>query len=142
MIRISVPGGMAPGGAVTWTIPLSSAVERLTYANGALWATLGESGAVARIDPTTNAVRRYDVGHFVTGVDARDGVVALGVQASAEDATASLTDKLSGWKDVAQEKAGQGYESAKHLAEKAKEEVEALYEKVKEKIDDLRHGDH
>ena len=77
-------------GRVLPTIPLSSAVERLTYADGALWATLGESGAVARVDPTTNAVRRYDVGHFVTGVDARDGVVALGVQASAEDATADL----------------------------------------------------
>ena len=77
-------------GTVVRTIALSSAVERLTYAEGALWATLGGDGTLARVDPTTNAVRRYDVGHFVTGVDARDGLVAVGVQASAEDATADL----------------------------------------------------
>ena len=62
------------------TIALSSAVEHLAYRDGALWATLGGSGAVVRIDPTTDAVRRYDVGHFVTGVDAGDGLVALGLR--------------------------------------------------------------
>ncbi len=72
------------------TIALSSAVEHLAYRDGALWATLGGSGAVVRIDPTTDAVRRYDVGHFVTGVDAGDGLVALGLRESAEDATAAL----------------------------------------------------
>jgi DNA-binding SARP family transcriptional activator/ABC-type oligopeptide transport system substrate-binding subunit/streptogramin lyase len=72
------------------TIKLASPVEHLTYADGVLWATLGASGTVARIDPTTNAIRRYDIGHFVTGVDAQDGLVAVGVRESAEDAIAGL----------------------------------------------------
>jgi peptide/nickel transport system substrate-binding protein len=72
------------------TIKLSSPVEHLTYADGALWASLGGSGTVARIDPTTNAIRRYDIGHFATGVDAQDGLVAVGVRESAEDAIAGL----------------------------------------------------
>lgn len=77
------------------TIELTSAVERLTYAEGALWATLGGSGTVVRIDPTTDAVRRYDVGHFVTGIDVQDGLVAVGVRESAEDATADLEGDIA-----------------------------------------------
>ena len=48
------------------TIKLPSAIERLTYADGALWAALGGNGTVVRIDPTTDATRQYHVGHFVT----------------------------------------------------------------------------
>ncbi len=77
-------------GSLLPTIALSSAIQRLSYADGALWATLGGHGTVARVDTTTNAIRRYQVGHFVTGVDARDGLVAVGVRESAEDATADL----------------------------------------------------
>jgi DNA-binding SARP family transcriptional activator/ABC-type transport system substrate-binding protein/streptogramin lyase len=77
-------------GKVLRTIELSFAVGRLTYADGALWATLGASGSVVRIDPTTDAVRRYHVGHLVTGVDVHDGLVGAGVRESAEDATADL----------------------------------------------------
>jgi DNA-binding SARP family transcriptional activator/ABC-type transport system substrate-binding protein/streptogramin lyase len=81
---------LTSGGKVLRTIELSSAVRRVTYADGALWATLGGSGTVARIDPTTDAVRRYHVGHSLTGVDVHDGLVAVGVRESAEDATADL----------------------------------------------------
>jgi DNA-binding SARP family transcriptional activator/ABC-type transport system substrate-binding protein/streptogramin lyase len=81
---------VARNGAVRPTIALSSAVQRLTYADGALWATLGGSGTAVRVDPTTNALRRYAVGHFVTGVDVHHGLVALGVRQSAEDAVADL----------------------------------------------------
>jgi len=77
-------------GKVLRTIELSSAVKRVTYADGALWATLGGSGTVARIDPTTDAVRRYHVGHSLTGVGVHNGLVAVGVRESAEDATADL----------------------------------------------------
>ena len=72
------------------TIKLSSAIERLTYADGALWATLGGNGTVVRIDPTTDATRQYHVGHFATAVDVRDGLLAIGVRKSAEDETAGL----------------------------------------------------
>jgi DNA-binding SARP family transcriptional activator/ABC-type transport system substrate-binding protein len=81
---------VARNGSLLPTIKLSSAIERLTYADGALWATLGGKGTVVRIDPTTDAVRPYSVGHSVTAVDAQDGRVAIGVRESAEDATAGL----------------------------------------------------
>jgi DNA-binding SARP family transcriptional activator/ABC-type transport system substrate-binding protein/streptogramin lyase len=81
---------LTSNGKLLPTIELSSAVKRLTYAEGALWATLGENGTVVRIDPTTDAVRRYHVGHFLTGIDVHDGLVAVGVRQSAEDATEDL----------------------------------------------------
>jgi DNA-binding SARP family transcriptional activator/ABC-type transport system substrate-binding protein/streptogramin lyase len=86
---------LTSNGKVLPTIELSSAVKRLTYADGAVWATLGGSGTVVRIDPTTDALRRYDVGHFLTGVDVRDGLVAVGVRESAEDATAGLEGDIA-----------------------------------------------
>ena len=54
------------------TIKLASAVDHLTYADGALWASLSGTGTVLRIDPTTGAIRRYEVGHSVKGVDVRN----------------------------------------------------------------------
>ena len=69
-----------------------SAIKRLTYADGALWAALGEDGNVVRIDPTTDATREYDVGHSVTGVDVRDGVVAAGVRESDDGRRPSRRD--------------------------------------------------
>jgi DNA-binding SARP family transcriptional activator/ABC-type transport system substrate-binding protein len=81
---------LTSNGTLLPTIKLSSAVTRLTYADGAVWAALAGSGTVARIDPTTDAVRRYHVGHSPTGLDVRDGLVAVGLRESAEDATADL----------------------------------------------------
>jgi DNA-binding SARP family transcriptional activator/ABC-type transport system substrate-binding protein/streptogramin lyase len=77
-------------GTLLRTIDLSSAVEQLRYAQGALWATLGGSGNIVRIDPTTNSIRRYHVGHLLTGLDVQGDLVAVGVRESAEDATADL----------------------------------------------------
>jgi DNA-binding SARP family transcriptional activator/ABC-type transport system substrate-binding protein/streptogramin lyase len=91
---VTNPGGdvwkLTREGKVLRTIELSSAVERLRYAEGALWATLGGSGKIVRIDPTTDSIRRYDIGHVVTGVDVQGDLVAVGVRESAEDATADL----------------------------------------------------
>ena len=66
-------------GTVMPTIKLSSAIKRLTYANGALWAALGDAGTVVRVDPITGATRTYDIGHSVTAVDVRDGLIAAAV---------------------------------------------------------------
>jgi DNA-binding SARP family transcriptional activator/ABC-type transport system substrate-binding protein/streptogramin lyase len=85
---------LTSGGKILRTIKLSSAVKRLTYADGALWATLGGSGTVVRVDPTTDSVRRYHVGHSLTGVDVNDGLLAVGVRESAEDATADLEGEI------------------------------------------------
>jgi DNA-binding SARP family transcriptional activator/ABC-type transport system substrate-binding protein len=72
------------------TIELPSAVASLTFADGALWAALGERGTLVRIDPTTNAIREYALGHSVTSVDVRDGVIATGVRQSVADLTRDL----------------------------------------------------
>ena len=85
---------LTSNGRVLPTIELRSAVETLTYADGALWAALGEQGTIVRIDPTTNATREYDLGHSVTSVDVRDGLVAAGVRQSVADLTRDLTGNV------------------------------------------------
>ncbi len=72
-------------GTVLPTIRLSAPIKRLTYANGALWAALGETGTVVRIDPTTGETRPYEIGHSVTGVDVHDGLVAAAVRPGPDD---------------------------------------------------------
>src|SRR5919197_6083462 len=88
------PGGdlwkLAPDGSLVETIELRGAVKSLTYAAGALWAALGERGAVVRVDPTTNATKTYPVGHEVMDADVRNRRLAVGLQPSAADITAGL----------------------------------------------------
>ena len=59
----------------------------------ALWAALGEEGTVVRIDPTTDETREYDLGHSVTSVDVRNGLIAAGVRHSIEDVTGDLSGR-------------------------------------------------
>jgi DNA-binding SARP family transcriptional activator/ABC-type transport system substrate-binding protein/streptogramin lyase len=82
---------VAANGSVLGTINLGSPVESLTYADGALWAALGDDGTAVRIDPTTDQIRRYDLGHSVTSVSAHDDLVAAGVRHSIEDVTGDLS---------------------------------------------------
>ena len=88
------PGGdlwkLAPDGSLVETIELRGAVKSLTYAAGALWAALGDRGAVVRVDPTTNATKTYPVGHEVMDADVRNRRLAVGLQPSAADITAGL----------------------------------------------------
>ena len=81
-------------GKVIDVVKLPAPVKNLTYASGALWAAVGEGGSVIRIDPTTDALRTYDVGHNVVDVDVSGGLVATGVQPSARDVTAGLTGDI------------------------------------------------
>jgi ABC-type transport system substrate-binding protein len=83
-----------PEGNVLATITLPAQPTSLTYGDGALWVAGGSSGDVFRIDTTTNARRRYALGHDLTGLDARNGVVAVGVLPNADDVTAGLTGKI------------------------------------------------
>ncbi|HEX2427071.1 MAG TPA: ABC transporter substrate-binding protein, partial [Gaiellaceae bacterium] len=82
---------VATNGGVLGTIELGSPVSSLTYSDGALWAALGEVGTVVRIDPTTDETREYDLGHSVTSVDVRGGLLAAGVRHSIEDVAGDLT---------------------------------------------------
>ena len=81
-------------GRLVTSIKVPATVENLTYADGALWAAEGEAGTVVRIDPTTDAQRTYELGHYVLGVAAHQGLVAAGVQESARDVTAGLEGRI------------------------------------------------
>jgi DNA-binding SARP family transcriptional activator/ABC-type transport system substrate-binding protein len=77
-------------GNVVDIVKLPALIESVRYADDALWVAVGEDGTVVRIDPTTNERRTYEVGHSVRDVDVRDGLVAVGVRQSTQDATAGL----------------------------------------------------
>jgi DNA-binding SARP family transcriptional activator/streptogramin lyase len=82
---------LTTNGTVLPTIKLSSPVQTLTYADGSLWAALGDAGTVVRIDPTTDTTREYELGHSVTSVDVRNGLMAAGVRHRIEDVTGDLS---------------------------------------------------
>jgi ABC-type transport system substrate-binding protein len=81
-------------GTVTTSIALAGVIENVTYSGGAVWAAEGDVGTIVRIDPTTNAKRVYRLGHHLVGVAAEKGVVAVGVQQSAQDVTAGLKGRI------------------------------------------------
>ncbi|TML57133.1 MAG: hypothetical protein E6G18_14990, partial [Actinobacteria bacterium] len=81
---------LGPDGSLVETIELPGPVKSLTYAAGALWASVGERSVVVRVDPTTNAAKTYPVGHDVMDADVQNGLLAAGVQPSATDITAGL----------------------------------------------------
>jgi DNA-binding SARP family transcriptional activator/ABC-type transport system substrate-binding protein/outer membrane protein assembly factor BamB len=83
--KVSAAGEQLP------TIKLSSAVAGLAYGDGAVWAALGDEGRVARIDPITDDVRPYDLGHSVTSVQARSGRFAAGVRHRISDIAGDLS---------------------------------------------------
>ena len=65
------------GGTIT-SMKLPAAIQNLAYAEGALWAAVGDAGVVVRIDPVTSARRTYRLGHHVSSADVHDGLVAVG----------------------------------------------------------------
>jgi DNA-binding SARP family transcriptional activator/ABC-type transport system substrate-binding protein/streptogramin lyase len=81
-------------GAVTTSIKLAGVIENVTYSGSAVWAAEGDAGTIVRIDPTTDEQRVYRLGHHLAGVAAGNGVVAVGVQQSAQDVTAGLKGRV------------------------------------------------
>jgi DNA-binding SARP family transcriptional activator len=81
-------------GSVVAPVKLDAAVENMTYADGAIWAADGDSGSVVRIDPTTNATKKYTLGHDLRSVAVRKGIIAVGVQPSGHDVTAGLKGRV------------------------------------------------
>jgi DNA-binding SARP family transcriptional activator/ABC-type transport system substrate-binding protein len=86
---------LTTSGRVLPTIELHAPVESLSYGDGALWAALGDRGKAVRVDPTTDAIREYDLGHSVTSVGADNGLVAAGVRRSVRDVTAGLSGRVA-----------------------------------------------
>jgi DNA-binding SARP family transcriptional activator/ABC-type transport system substrate-binding protein len=77
-------------GQVVSSAKFAASIADLRYADGAVWASVGDMGTVVRFDPTSDAPRTYRLGHVVWGVDALDGVLAVSVQSAGEDVTADL----------------------------------------------------
>jgi DNA-binding SARP family transcriptional activator/ABC-type transport system substrate-binding protein/streptogramin lyase len=85
---------LTTSGRLRRTIELHAPVESLSYGDGALWASLGDRGRAVGIDPTTDAVREYELGHSVTSVAADNGLIAAGVRQSVGDVTAGLSGRV------------------------------------------------
>ena len=81
-------------GSTLATIKLPAAIQTLTYADGALWAAVGEAGIAVRIDPTTNARRTYRLGHDVSAVDVHHGLIGVGVRQSSRNITSGLEGRV------------------------------------------------
>jgi DNA-binding SARP family transcriptional activator/ABC-type transport system substrate-binding protein/streptogramin lyase len=81
-------------GQVVASTKLAASIADVRYADGAVWASVGDTGTVVRIDPTTDRRTSYRLGHIVYGVDARDGVLAVSVQSAAQDVTAGLHGRI------------------------------------------------
>jgi ABC-type transport system substrate-binding protein/streptogramin lyase len=86
---------LTTSGRILRTIELHAPVESLSYGDGALWASLGDRGRAVGIDPTTDAVREYELGHSVTSVAADNGLIAAGVRQSVGDVTAGLSGRVA-----------------------------------------------
>jgi DNA-binding SARP family transcriptional activator/ABC-type transport system substrate-binding protein/streptogramin lyase len=82
-------------GQVVSSIKLAATVDDLTYADGAVWASLGDAGAVVRIDPTTDATMSYRLGHHVAGAAVHNGLLAVSVQPAGHDVTAGLQGRIA-----------------------------------------------
>jgi len=81
-------------GQVVASTKLAAAIADVRYADGAVWASVGDTGTVVCIDPTTDRRTSYRLGHVVYGVDARRGVLAVSVQSAAQDVTAGLHGRI------------------------------------------------
>jgi DNA-binding SARP family transcriptional activator/ABC-type transport system substrate-binding protein/streptogramin lyase len=81
-------------GQVVSSIKLAAKVEDLTYADEAVWASLGDAGAAVRIDPTTDATTSYRLGHHVSGAAVHNGLLAVSVLPAGQDVTAGLKGRI------------------------------------------------
>jgi DNA-binding SARP family transcriptional activator len=70
------------------SIKLSGGAGFMDYAKGALWVTA--NGSLSRIDPVTDSVTSFEIGHMAVGVAVGESSVAVGLRQSPDDATAGL----------------------------------------------------
>jgi DNA-binding SARP family transcriptional activator/ABC-type transport system substrate-binding protein/DNA-binding beta-propeller fold protein YncE len=85
---------LAPDGRVLDTITTPSQIANIFYGDGALWVAADAAGTVMRIDPRTDAIRRYHVGHLLTGIGVYGPTVAVSVHPSASDLLAHLSGQV------------------------------------------------
>jgi DNA-binding SARP family transcriptional activator/ABC-type transport system substrate-binding protein/streptogramin lyase len=85
---------LSPDGQVLDTISTPSQTGNIFFGDGALWVANDAAGTVMRIDPGTNAVREYRVGHLLTGIGVQGRTVAVSVHPTGSDLLAHLSGPI------------------------------------------------
>jgi DNA-binding SARP family transcriptional activator/ABC-type transport system substrate-binding protein/streptogramin lyase len=81
---------LSPDGQIIDTISTLSQTGNISFGDGALWVASDAAGTVMRIDPSTDAVREYRVGHLLTGIGVQGRTVAVSVHPTGSDLLAHL----------------------------------------------------
>ena len=81
-------------GEVVATYEAPSQTGNIAFGDGALWVANDAAGSVLQIDPETDAVKTYRLGHFLTGIGASGHVVAVSVRPTGADVLAGVTGKV------------------------------------------------
>ena len=77
-------------GQVVSSTKLAASIADLRYADGAVWASVGDTGTVVRVDPTTDTTEDVQARPRRMRRRCLDGVLAVSVQSAGEDVTAGL----------------------------------------------------
>ena len=85
---------LAPDGRVLDTITTPSQIANIVYGDAALWVAADTAGTVMRINPRTDAIRRYHIGHLLTGIGVYGPTVAVSIHPSASDLLAHLSGQV------------------------------------------------
>jgi DNA-binding SARP family transcriptional activator/ABC-type transport system substrate-binding protein/streptogramin lyase len=86
--RVSKFSGLLNPSEPVGSVKLAGAGGALAYGAGALWATEGSAGTVTRVDARTDRTKTFTVGHKAGAIAVGDGLLAVGVGATAADSTA------------------------------------------------------
>lgn len=82
---------LTSNGRVLNTIPTPSQVADIYFGDGALWVAADAAGSVMRVDPRTELIRRYHLGHLLTGIGVEGRTVAVSVDPTGSDLLAGLS---------------------------------------------------
>lgn len=82
---------LASDGGVLDTISTPSQVANIYFGDGALWVAADAAGTVMRVDPRTDLIRRYRLGHLLTGIGVEGRTVAVSVPSTGSDLLAGLS---------------------------------------------------
>jgi ABC-type transport system substrate-binding protein/DNA-binding SARP family transcriptional activator len=82
---------LASDGRVLGTISTPSQTANIYLGAGALWVAADVAGTVLRINPRTDTVRRYRIGHLLTGIGVQGSTVVVSVHPTGSDLLAQLS---------------------------------------------------
>jgi ABC-type transport system substrate-binding protein/DNA-binding SARP family transcriptional activator len=82
---------LASDGRVLGRIPVPSQTANIYFGEGALWVAADVAGTVLRVDPRTDTVRRYRIGHLLTGIGVQGSTVIVSVHPTGSDLLAHLS---------------------------------------------------